>query len=115
MRISDWSSDVCSSDLKKAAKRPHAFCYSTYEEKDFIQVGNTIGNAFEYVPSDIKKQGYVTSHAAFTIYGKNLVELSIILSTLHRVWADTIAGRSEERRVGTACVSTCRSRWSTDH
>jgi hypothetical protein len=80
-------------DAKKAAKRPHAFCYSTYEEKDFIQVGNTIGNTFEYVPSDIKKQGYVTSHAAFTIYGKNLVELSIILSTLHRVWAETIAGR----------------------
>src|SRR3546814_18061733 len=87
-------------DAKKAAKRPHAFCYSTYEEKDFIQVGNTIGNAFEYVPSDIKKQGYVTSHAAFTIYGKNLVELSIILSTL----------RSEERSVGKECVSTCRSR-----
>src|SRR3546814_16546104 len=24
-------------------------------------------------------------------------------------------GRSEERRVGKECVSTCRSRWSTDH
>src|SRR3546814_12429164 len=23
--------------------------------------------------------------------------------------------RSEERRVGTECVSTCRSRWSPDH
>src|SRR3546814_14450057 len=80
-------------DAKKASNRPHSFCYLTYEEKDFIQVGNTIGNAFEYVPSDIKKQGYVTSHAAFTIYGKNLVELSIILSTLHPVWAEPIAGR----------------------
>src|SRR3546814_19952457 len=25
------------------------------------------------------------------------------------------ASRSEERRVGKECVSTCRSRWSTDH
>src|SRR3546814_14019059 len=25
------------------------------------------------------------------------------------------AGRSEERRVGKECVSTCRSRWSPDH
>src|SRR3546814_17378600 len=25
------------------------------------------------------------------------------------------AARSEERRVGTECVSTCRSRWSPDH
>src|SRR3546814_17173583 len=24
-------------------------------------------------------------------------------------------GRSEERRVGKGCVSTCRSRWSPDH
>src|SRR3546814_16247104 len=30
-------------DAKKAAKRPHAFCYSTYEEKDFIQVGERKG------------------------------------------------------------------------
>src|SRR3546814_14490397 len=29
--------------------------------------------------------------------------------------ADAIAGRSEERRVGKACVSTCRSRWSPEH
>src|SRR3546814_12069792 len=33
-------------------------------------------------------------------------------------FADSVkfdAGRSEERRVGTECVSTCRSRWSPDH
>src|SRR3546814_13528983 len=27
----------------------------------------------------------------------------------------TIHGRSEERREGTECASTCRSRWSPDH
>src|SRR3546814_19142057 len=44
----------------------------------------------------------------------------------HREWVDgseysgrgfdrTMEPRSEERRVGKECVSTCRSRWSTDH
>jgi hypothetical protein len=80
-------------DAKKAARRPHAFCYSTHEERDFIQVGNTIGNAFEYVPADIKRAGYVSNHAAFTVYGVNFVELAIVSSTMHRVWAETIAGR----------------------
>src|SRR3546814_14582926 len=28
---------------------------------------------------------------------------------------DSIKSRSEERRVGKECVSTCRSRWSTNH
>src|SRR3546814_20727298 len=31
---------------------------------------------------------------------------------LARIYADLIATRSEERRVGNECVSTCRSRWS---
>src|SRR3546814_14801883 len=30
-------------------------------------------------------------------------------------WRDAILGRSEERRVGKECVSTCRSRWSPYH
>ncbi len=80
-------------DAQKAAKRPHAFCYSTYEERDFIYVGNTIGNALSFVPADIRQPGYVASHAAFTVYGFSGVEFSIIVSTLHRIWAETIAGR----------------------
>ncbi|WP_291366197.1 class I SAM-dependent DNA methyltransferase [Acetobacter sp. UBA5411] len=80
-------------DARKAARRPYAFCYSTYEEQDFIQVGNTIGNGFDYVPADLKKSGYVSNHAAFTIYGKSLIEFSLVVSTMHRVWAETIAGR----------------------
>src|SRR3546814_2252083 len=31
----------------------------------------------------------------------------------HLICTKLIGGRSEERRVGTECVSTCRSRWST--
>ena len=80
-------------DARKAARRPHAFCYSTYEDKDFIHVGNTIGNALDHVPADLKRHGYVSNHAAFTIYGTELVAFSVVVSTLHRVWAETISGR----------------------
>src|SRR3546814_12380430 len=33
----------------------------------------------------------------------------------HSLKVEAIHGRSEERRVGKECVSTCRSRWSPDH
>jgi hypothetical protein len=80
-------------DARKAAKRPHAFCYSTYDNRDFIQVGNTIGNSFSFVPADLKRRGFVSNHNAFVVYGAPLVEFSIIVSTMHRVWAEAIAGR----------------------
>lgn len=80
-------------DAQRAARRPHAFCYSTYENLPFVQVGNTIGNAFDFVPATLKESGFVTSHAAFTIYGVHKVEFALIVSTLHRVWAETVAGR----------------------
>jgi len=80
-------------DARKAARRSHAFCYSTYEDEDFLQVGNTIGNSFSFVPVDLKRKGFVSNHNAFVVYGAPLVEFSVIASTLHRVWAETIAGR----------------------
>src|SRR3546814_5567289 len=81
MRISDWSSDVCSSDLKGL---PFRDCHEI------------VGHAVKY--------GVQT--------GKDLAEMS--LDEL-RQFSDQITGdvfRSEERRVGNECVSTCRSRWS---
>jgi hypothetical protein len=80
-------------DARKAANRPHAFCYSTYEEDDFIHVGNTIGNALDFVPADVRKSGYVSNHNAFTIYRLDFAALAVVISTLHRVWAETVAGR----------------------
>src|SRR3546814_10719001 len=63
MRISDWSSDVCSSDLARASG------------------------------SDDRLFGFEQ--------GRRLPDFDL--------------GRSEERRVGKECVSTCRSRWSPYH
>src|SRR3546814_13445765 len=89
MRISDWSSDVCSSDLRvirtaQARGKPVAVC------------------------------GEMASDAAFVplLLALGLEELSMHPSTLLEVRR---AIRSEERRVGKECVSTCRSRWSPYH
>src|SRR3546814_2675240 len=79
MRISDWSSDVCSSDLAMARRRAVA-----------AEIGTAIGN-------------HSFRATGITTYLKNGGTL------------ETAATRSEERRVGQECVSTCRSRWSPYH
>ncbi len=80
-------------DARKASDRPHSFCYSTYQNRTFINIGKVIGNSSNYVPATIREAGYVCSDAAFAIYGSCMVELSIILSTMHRVWAQAVSGR----------------------
>src|SRR3546814_15309389 len=86
MRISDWSSDVCSSDL--------------------LHPGLEIAlAAFEAAALDI---------AARTADARGIGGPQFSLRLERREFPDR-EDRSEERRVGTECVSTCRSRWSPDH
>src|SRR3546814_19674719 len=84
MRISDWSSDVCSSDL------------------------------FPF-PATFSVKGEALSHCARF----RLLETETLGSTsTHEDPDRRPAGcqrRSEERRVGKECVSTCRSRWYPYH
>jgi len=80
-------------DARKAANRPHAFCYSTYEEDVGIQIGLTIGNGLSYIPAALRTQGFVSSHTAYMIYGYAPVEFSLILSRLMKVWTEAIGGR----------------------
>src|SRR3546814_4175725 len=86
MRISDWSSDVCSSDLDEmvmAAADGHVMAYEQSGEED--------EEAF-WDEHSFDLQRYASIHCL--VYGSD---------------------RSEERRVGKECVSTCRSRWSPYH
>src|SRR3546814_8699888 len=69
MRISDWSSDVCSSDL----------------------LGGRHGATVRFLPP------LIITEQEVDFVGQILFQ------------------RSEERRVGKECVSTCRSRWSPYH
>src|SRR3546814_19661815 len=91
MRISDWSSDVCSSDLAGV----HIVC----REVD-------TGGALVKMTLDAR------TTAGDTIQLELLVPTSMVLMI---VTARTDEARSEERRVGKECVRTCRSRWSAYH
>src|SRR3546814_7805414 len=83
MRISDWSSDVCSSDLGG-----HAAAH-------IILVPGELAEFLDD-PDD-----------------RRVVELDLVADPFVIGFGRLHAQhRSEERRVGKECVSTCRSRWS---
>src|SRR3546814_3418511 len=83
MRISDWSSDVCSSDL-------------------WLRVDQPRSAALAWQPPVPAGDAAVRGRAGAVLAGGRT-----LAAARHRQ-----PGRSEERRVGKECVSTCRSRWS---
>src|SRR3546814_2979883 len=92
MRISDWSSDVCSSDLARDPVLDEAFTdYGvTIRERGSEAYYSSESDCITMPPFDS-----FTSGNAF--------------------YATLAHERSEERRVGKECVSTCRYRWSPYH
>src|SRR3546814_11066531 len=98
MRISDWSSDVCSSDLDDDRR---------YLVEHFSVPRETMGRLSDYATLLVEWQ------ARMNLVGP---------ATLPHLWArhfldsaQLLDHRSEERRVGKECVSTCRSRWAPVH
>src|SRR3546814_1774438 len=89
MRISDWSSDVCSSDLLMLlAVNINFVAFSRF-------LGDADGQVFVF---------FILTVAA----SEAAIGLAILVALFRN-------RRSEERRVGKECVSTCRSRWSPYH
>src|SRR3546814_18445892 len=86
MRISDWSSDVCSSDLAPD-----------------VGVGGCDGGG-----------GHVPAPSRRTVTAR-VRPACPTASAAATAQAASPAPRSEERRVGTECVRTCRSRWTPSH
>src|SRR3546814_13105496 len=97
MRISDWSSDVCSSDLADrrralpARRRPGRLPLAAGTEPQGAGIGHDAVGALRRRPGERRPKR----------------------PRRHPGTADPTDGsaRSEERRVGKECVSTCRSRW----
>src|SRR3546814_18389240 len=101
MRISDWSSDVCSSDLKENGEENFNFAAAG----DFgcsTNTQNTVENMQSKEPEIVLALGDLSYHSTADC------------------WFDTMSPikdklRSEESRVGKECVGKCRSRWSPYH
>src|SRR3546814_17303797 len=98
MRISDWSSDVCSSDLGRfIAQKETGRHFLRIEQETIVLRIPAISLAIVAGA----KAGAVEQIDQFGRRdGRGCRQENI---------------RSEERRVGQECVSTCRTRWSPDH
>src|SRR3546814_11114348 len=94
MRISDWSSDVCSSDLLPTDEAALLRHYILADD-DLIHIDR------RRRPEN--RIGFALQLCALRYPGRTLAP------------GELIPHRSEERRVGKECVSTCRSRWSPYH
>src|SRR3546814_16988931 len=100
MRISDWSSDVCSSDLVDIVAAGGCSTFVVHARKAWLQ-GLSPKENREVPPlrwPDVHRLKAERPGLEIHING-GILDLD----------------RSEERRVGKECVSTCRSRWSPSH
>src|SRR3546814_12340590 len=105
MRISDWSSDVCSSDLVATVGNP---------------AGKPIIEFFDYNCGFCKR---FHSETATPLLAAGDVKMILVHTPILGPGSERLAEfaaaanlqRSEERRVGKECVSTCRTRWSPYH
>src|SRR3546814_4494885 len=113
MRISDWSSDVCSSDLPTRAHRRICRLLSRAiwlrRARRRFDPGYA-GGLSRKRPRLHALAREIMSGEGGRSEGKSLLSAEEELGELP---VEPI--RSEERRVGKECVSTCRSRWSPYH
>src|SRR3546814_19179648 len=114
MRISDWSSDVCSSDLKLPAS-DHlvlANISETLGAKYFE--GGWLERALQ--PTLAARDHYQAFGSLYSDLFTRFLEARIKRAQGRSRDAEAIlTTRSEERRVGKECVSTCSSRWEPYH
>src|SRR3546814_17731801 len=109
MRISDWSSDVCSSDLGQGRNQgtgPHWH----------IEIDGPTGNRQAGAGSAAGKMNVQSSQVQGPSGSVNTGVSNQSQRTMTAGPAiERKQQRSEERRVGKECVSTCRSRWPPNH
>src|SRR3546814_11551015 len=142
MRISDWSSDVCSSDLTQFGSLPSMTDLQVVDVDGVATCKSVIdGSDPNCVPMDVFGFGTIDPGVYDYIYAPTFTRGEQKLTVLNAgisgelsaygiqsPWASQAIGfaigveqrietldRSEARRVGKECVSPCRSRWSPDH
>src|SRR3546814_12850741 len=102
MRISDWSSDVCSSDLN-----------GTLIEASISHLNLSV-TILCVNPAGNQVQDLLLHHLRVRYHFRFSLRYSAVrvANLFEHVCARSSCSSSEERRVGKECVSTCRSRWS---
>src|SRR3546814_19065635 len=131
MRISDWSSDVCSSDLAAVDRELREFVATVEAAQvapdllaEAVGVDQLVGADSHAVESleqaegrqflDGVRQG-VDADAELADGPRLLVDLDLDAFGVQAPRGRQPSDSSEERRVGQECGSTCRSRWSPYH
>src|SRR3546814_13542585 len=110
MRISDWSSDVCSSDLLGAE---HDRFRAHRHDSDFGVTGRRALLAAAAAGGQEKRQGRgdlfhgECPQRELIVSERSLLIRALFIAPKHRLQA----GGSEERRVGKGCASTWSFRW----
>src|SRR3546814_13092314 len=97
MRISDWSSDVCSSDLLVLGAGGGLE----------LSAMARLNPGWHFVGVDPSPPMLAQARAQTQEFANRI--------SLHEGYIEDAPRRSEESRVGKECVSTCRSRWSPYH
>src|SRR3546814_7318200 len=160
MRISDWSSDVCSSDLAEQSVSSGLAAVAVASVPLWIGLFATLrgqrSNRLEWLGLGIGFVGVLWLNAGSSLTASPTALVALLVAPVAwafgSVWSKgrdlpstfmgaaaqmlcggammvvaglllgerldampTTKGRSEERRVGKECVSTCRSRWSPYH
>src|SRR3546814_14552421 len=103
MRISDWSSDVCSSDLDMGGGYVLNFSDRTFAQFFAEELNIDIDD-----PVYARNGGSKAKRLRCFL---QTVDKATVVRSLNSLWEY----RSEERRVGKECVSQCRFRWSPYH
>src|SRR3546814_12206164 len=121
MRISDWSSDVCSSDLILALHiefgvlnlvlTRHLPLLSCQLRKLRQTAWSALADQLERIGREHSISAEKLATLSNLAQGVRVTEL-LILRLDAALLRPVMQARSEERRVGKECVSTCRSRWS---
>src|SRR3546814_16612331 len=137
MRISDWSSDVCSSDLLLAITPYASGLYDNvgggsdfeggadifWKPSGQFQLTATLNPDFGQVESDDlvvnfgATETFIGDKRPFFTENQGLFEYTTPSDYSQLLYTRRVGGpaRSEERRGGKECVRTCRSWWSPNH
>src|SRR3546814_1158541 len=115
MRSIDWSSDVCSSDLDSGivGELSNNILFDREVRSINYSIDSVAGTIYLMgIGQSEKEVQRVIDHARDVPYVRRVVSYVQLKNDPAR---QSAGNRSEERRVGKECVSTCRSRWSPYH